>query len=437
MKSNVISRGGFVGQMSLASAAALLMQAPEFLPGDAWMETLMAQTSDLLHDTFNGLLAFVVPGTDAYSIHQGVSAHDPGGVDAGAADALIETIDLSTPFVPQFSSQVAALLNGLAQAVNPTAGGSFVSPFARLSFVEKVAVFQIMDGNDSFKVLAGVLPGFVAFFVYSEAGTFDPATRSLTARPLGWTLSNYNGVADGRDEVVQEPTQRPICRAGGMEDGVRARTASRSCLAPSHHSASVAGTLMTSAGLTLAAMPRSTSHTSATARTRHDYDSRRSSSAKRPSADASKSSSFGRLPILQPLALGESVSGRLDARVGLRIGAEPSSGNACTPSGPNVTRTLSSCPARTVSIAAGLASDPAVVPITRSSSETARSAACSRRSVNWRSNAACSCWSSRQPAASRPIDGTRVMTMNSTTIRRGGSNKGPRSMTEPNATGFL
>ncbi len=33
-----------------------------------------------------------------------------------------------------------------------------------------------------------MLPPFVAFFCYSEAGAFDPATRSLTGEPLGWTL---------------------------------------------------------------------------------------------------------------------------------------------------------------------------------------------------------------------------------------------------------
>jgi len=195
----MISRRGFIGNMALASAAAAVMQSTEFLRV-GWFATAAAQGVDLVRDTYNGLLAFVVPGDDEYSVAQGVSATGRGGVDSGAADALIETIDLSTPLLPQFSSQVAALLNGLALAVNPAAAGTFASPFARLSFVEKAVVFQIMDGNDAFKLLSSVLPGFVAFFVYSEAGTFDPSTRSLTARPLGWTLSNYTGVSDGRDE---------------------------------------------------------------------------------------------------------------------------------------------------------------------------------------------------------------------------------------------
>lgn len=197
-----ISRRGFIGHMALASAAAAVVHAPEFLRGGRWFESVAAQSVDLVHDTFNGLFAFVVPGPDAYSIAQGVSANDPGGLEAGATDAFIATVDLSTPFVPHFSATVAALLNGLALAVNGAAAGAFASPFARLSYAEKTAVFQIMDGNAAFKVLAGVLPGFVAFFVYSEAGTFDPATRSLTGRPLGWTLSNYEGVADGRDEFL-------------------------------------------------------------------------------------------------------------------------------------------------------------------------------------------------------------------------------------------
>ena len=195
-----ISRRGFIGNMAMASAAVAVMQAPEFLNDGCWARAAAAQGADLVTETFSGLLAFVVPGQDVYSVHQGVSTREPGGVDSGAAQSLLATIDSSTPFVPQFSSSVAALLNGLAQAVNPMAAGPFGSPFARLSFAEKTVVFQLMDGDDSFRVLAGVLPGFVAFFVYSEAGAFDPVTRSLTSQPVGWTLSNYEGVADGRNE---------------------------------------------------------------------------------------------------------------------------------------------------------------------------------------------------------------------------------------------
>jgi hypothetical protein len=201
VSNHAISRRGFLGQIALASAAAAIAQAPEFACGGRWFEAAHAASPDLVHDTCNGLLAFVVPGTDSYSQAQGVSTPDPGGVDAGATDALIVTIDGTTPFVPDFSAVVVTILNGLAQAVHPGITGPFGSPFSNLSFPEKAAVFQVMDNHETFKVLAGVLPGFVGFFVYSEAGTFDPGTRSLTGRPLGWTLANYEGVSDGRDEL--------------------------------------------------------------------------------------------------------------------------------------------------------------------------------------------------------------------------------------------
>ena len=92
MSSQRISRRGFLGHAALAGAAAAVVQAPQFVRGGRWFESASAQTADLLHDTYNGLLAFVVPGNDPYSAHQGVSAPEDGGVDAGASDALIATI---------------------------------------------------------------------------------------------------------------------------------------------------------------------------------------------------------------------------------------------------------------------------------------------------------------------------------------------------------
>ena len=201
MKGEQLSRRVFIGQMALASAAAALVRAPELL-GGGWLARADAAAADVLHDTFNGLMAFVVPGRDEHSIQQGVVSDTPGGVEAGGVDGLIATIDESTPYFPNFSAAIAEILNGTALAVNPGAAGPFVSPFARLSSPEKAAVFQYMDATDPFTVLSGVLPAFVAFFVYSEAGTFDPITRSLTGVPVGWTISDYQGVADGRDEFL-------------------------------------------------------------------------------------------------------------------------------------------------------------------------------------------------------------------------------------------
>ena len=203
-----ITRRDFLHAGLLAAAAASLARSPIVAK---WVEAAQPATTNSIVDAFNGLVAFVVPGPDSYSTAQGVATPEPGGVDAGVTQILIATVDASTPFLPQFSATVAAVLNGLAQAVNPSAAGPFVSPFARLSFAEKVAVFQIMDGTESLATLAGVLPALVAFFCYSEAGSFDAATRSLTGHPVGWRISSYRGVADGRDELLGYfPTHRPV-----------------------------------------------------------------------------------------------------------------------------------------------------------------------------------------------------------------------------------
>ena len=194
-----VSRRGFMGSALMAVAASALLPARGFL-GPAGLLEAAQLPVDLVHETLNGLLAFVVPGSDVYSVAQGVSTSDRGGVDAGGVDAFIATLDLSTPFVPAFSATATGILNSLAQAINPNATGPFTSPFARLSFIEKAGVLQIMDATDPLKLLGGLLPLFAAFFCYSEAGAFDPVTRMLTGRPPGWRLSSYDGVADGRDE---------------------------------------------------------------------------------------------------------------------------------------------------------------------------------------------------------------------------------------------
>jgi len=150
------SRRAFLGQTALVAAAAALAQAPDFLRS-GWFETAHAASADLLHDTYNGLLAFVVPGRDEYSTQQGVVTADPGGVEAGGVDALIATIDESTPYFPSFSSAIAAILNGTTVQLNLNAAGPFASPFANLSTPEKAAVFQALDLAPDYKVLATIL----------------------------------------------------------------------------------------------------------------------------------------------------------------------------------------------------------------------------------------------------------------------------------------
>src|SRR5262245_30388701 len=183
----------------LAGAAAVLRPfTPSFNQRSAMADS--TAEDDLLRDTLNGFVAFVVPGPDEYSVAQGVSTPEPGGVDAHATDVLIGALNLSAPFAPNFASTVAGILNEIASQVNPAATGPFPSHFARLSFAEKAAVLSVMEGLEPLKPLAGVLPAAAAFITYSEAPVFDPVARTVTGQPIGWSLSHYDGVADGRND---------------------------------------------------------------------------------------------------------------------------------------------------------------------------------------------------------------------------------------------
>ncbi len=200
----LLSRRAFLGHAARLAAAAALIQLPAVLTGRGWLEAAKAAQPDLVHETLNGLVAFIVPGPDPYSVTQGVSTEEPGGMDANITDAFIVTLDLAQPQtvpLPPLSVTAATVLNNVAQAVNPnTAGGPFSSPFANLSFQQKVAVFKYLDADPALASLASLLALAAALLSYSEAGVFDPQTRKLTGWPVGWTISEYQGVSRGHDE---------------------------------------------------------------------------------------------------------------------------------------------------------------------------------------------------------------------------------------------
>lgn len=195
------SRRRFLRLSGMLAAAAVL--TPDIVRGRGWAAPAGSLGIDLVTDTFCGLAAFVVPGPDAYSVHQGESTDEPGGVDAFTPQAMIfalDTIQLAPPPFPSFSHLVAFLLNSVAEAVHPGAPGPFDSAFARLSFAEKVAVFSVLESDPALAALGGALPVFAAFTTYSEVGVFDPATRTLVGQPVGWAISGYGGTSDGRAE---------------------------------------------------------------------------------------------------------------------------------------------------------------------------------------------------------------------------------------------
>jgi|OpeIllAssembly_1097287.scaffolds.fasta_scaffold312377_1 hypothetical protein len=154
--------------------------------------------------TLNGVAVFFVPGPDPYSVHQGESTPEPGGLETGAGEGLYQGLNFANPFVPNLADLVAGLLNSTALLVNPASipGPTlpFASPFSNLSFAEKAKVFELLEGNPASAPLAGLLPIVVGFLAYAETAVFDPATRTISGRPIGWDLSNYSGVSNGRDE---------------------------------------------------------------------------------------------------------------------------------------------------------------------------------------------------------------------------------------------
>jgi hypothetical protein len=168
--------------------------------------TALAPMFDALAmDTISGLVAFVVPGPDAYSVAQGVADTAPGGLDADGVGFMLNALDnffpvpqeplrllaqslvtgisanlpAALPLVPELpgmaeqldlalaailspadnlplSLPVALLLNFLATLVNPAAvNGIFLSPFSRLDFTEKTQAFALLEGEAS--MVAGLL----------------------------------------------------------------------------------------------------------------------------------------------------------------------------------------------------------------------------------------------------------------------------------------
>jgi hypothetical protein len=210
------SRRALMQRAGVAGAAALLAQLPVLLDAKGLLAEAEAQELDVTRDTLSGLLAFVLPGDDEYSVAQGVSAQGPGAIGAGTLTPFIGALDEFVPAsvlgvtttVPA-SGGVAALLNDFALQANPGAsGGPFLSPFARLTFEEKAEALRLLEADEvlsgavpELNFVAGILPGFVAFMACSEVGVLDPETRELSSRPVAWRLSRYAGPAEGHPEL--------------------------------------------------------------------------------------------------------------------------------------------------------------------------------------------------------------------------------------------
>ena len=177
----------------LVAGAAVLEHLPRALRVQGWLEEAQAAGPDVVRETMNALVAFIVPGRDAYSRLQGTKSKTPGGIEAGTASALIRTLDRFLPGPLPLSATAATILNEVAATVDPASRrGKFSSAFANLSFAKKTRVFATVEGlqtesSGSIRFLVGNLPDLVAFIAYS--------------RPVGQRLTRYTGVADGHNEL--------------------------------------------------------------------------------------------------------------------------------------------------------------------------------------------------------------------------------------------
>jgi hypothetical protein len=176
----------------LLAGSAVLEHLPAALRIQGWLEEAYAAGPNVVRQTLDGLVAYVVPGRDRYSRAQGTRSRTPGGIEVGATPALIRTLDRFLPGPLPLSSTAATILNEYAKQVDPSsARGRFASPFANLSTAEKTRVFQAVErlpveSAGSIQFLVGNLPDLVAFLAYS--------------RPAAWKLSRYAGVSNGRKE---------------------------------------------------------------------------------------------------------------------------------------------------------------------------------------------------------------------------------------------
>jgi hypothetical protein len=208
-----VSRRAFLQRAGLFAGALASVDLVALLDKKGLLATARAQSADLTVDTLSGLIAFVVPGNDPYSVAQGEKANGPGGIAAGGVEALIAGLDRYVPVTTLGGDQslpasggVAALLNQYALRVNPAAAnGGFPSPFARLKFEEKAKVFELFEGDPELegtevRFVAGILPGFSSFVSFSEAGV-RKADRTLSKRPVGWNIAHYGGPAEGHAEL--------------------------------------------------------------------------------------------------------------------------------------------------------------------------------------------------------------------------------------------
>ncbi len=278
-----LARTGVLAAAAAVGGAALRPVAAGAQPADDVRDALLPGLDPVLqalsYDAYAGLGAFVVPGTDAYSVAQGLTDPRPGAIAAENPRFLLDALDkkflpipdtaarslaegflanataLPLPpelleLLPEGADQldelllallendhvvptglvIAMYLNFAATLVDPASvAGTFVSPFANLSWAEKGAALAMLEEQQAELVNAlddslpqpledsvsglirfavGALLEFTAFGAFSEFHQLDRSVDPLRlqGRPVGWELTGYQpGMLErgrGWDELI-------------------------------------------------------------------------------------------------------------------------------------------------------------------------------------------------------------------------------------------
>ena len=115
------SRRSFLARTGVLGAAAAASSLPATPVGAQGLDRLLEDGTeafepalrDLTRDTFAALAAFVCPGPDRFSVQQGETDDDPGGVDADGGGFLAHALDTYLPFP---DAVLRPLVQGLATA---------------------------------------------------------------------------------------------------------------------------------------------------------------------------------------------------------------------------------------------------------------------------------------------------------------------------------
>src|SRR3954469_24060540 len=113
-----VSRRAFLQRAGLFGAAFAGFDLVALLDRQGLLATARAASPDLTVDTLSGLVAFIVPGDDEYSVAQGEKAGGPGGIAAGGVEALIAGLDRYVPVTTLGGDQSLPASGGVATLLN-------------------------------------------------------------------------------------------------------------------------------------------------------------------------------------------------------------------------------------------------------------------------------------------------------------------------------